>query len=271
MKQLSLCVSLLLSSVAFAQKGIDAMVQAERAFAAYALANGTKDAFIKFADSTGFVFEKGQAINARTFWRAKEKSPGILNWRPRFAEIAASGDFGYTTGPWTFQPQTISDSIAATGHFFTVWHLAANGEWQFLLDMGTSKAPVDSTSSLQKIQVPDKQASSGTDSNFLKAEKAFISAYKQDPKQAYKTFLSHQSILNREQMEYATLAADQEFLIASYLQPVTFNPVGTGIASSGDLGYVYGEAIYDGKKQNYLHIWRHEPKGWKIALELIQH
>ena len=181
MRQLSLCVSLLLSSITFAQKGIDGMVQTERNFAAYALTNGTKDAFIKFADSTGMVFEKGQAINARIFWRAKEKRPGVLNWRPRFAEIAASGDFGYTTGPWTFQPQTQADSIVATGHFFTVWHLTNNGEWQFLLDMGTSKAPIDSTSSLQKIQVADKKASSDNDSTLLKAEAAFYLSLQKRP------------------------------------------------------------------------------------------
>jgi len=270
MKQLSICFSLLFTSCTFAQKGIDAMVQAELNFAAYALTNGTKDAFIKFADSTGLIFEKGQAINARAFWSQKEKRPGILSWRPRFAEIAASGDFGYSTGPWTFQPQTTSDSIIAAGHFFTVWHLDKSGEWRFLLDMGTSNAPIDSTSSLQKIQSP-KNKSYSNDSNLLKVEYDFIRVYNQKPEQAYHAFLSHQSILNRERMNYATMATDQDFIIASYIQPVTLIPIDAGIAPSGDLGFVYGEAIYNGIKQNYLHIWRHEQKGWKIALEVIQH
>lgn len=65
--------SLLISTLTFSQKGIDGMVQAERNFAAFALASGTKDAFIQFADSTGVVFEKGQSINARYFG-LKEKN-----------------------------------------------------------------------------------------------------------------------------------------------------------------------------------------------------
>lgn len=107
--------------------------------------------------------------------------------------------------------------------------------------MGTSKAPIDSTSHLQKIRPLSKKTSNSNDSLLLKTESAFIRAYNQDPKQAYKTYLSDQSILNREQMDYATQPADQATMIASFSNQITFIPLKAGIASSRDLGYVYGK------------------------------
>lgn len=270
MKLVSITFCLLASLLSFAQRGIEGMVQTERNFAAYAVANSTKEAFLKFADSTGVVFENGQPINAHSFWNKREKKPGILNWRPIFAEVAASGDFGYTTGPWTFQPKNISDSIIAAGYFFTVWQVNKQGAWRFVVDLGISTAPMDSTSTLKQVQVQTIKASNHSES-IQKIETDFIEIYKQNPNQAYKKYLSQQSILSREKMAYATLASDQAVLLASFIQPITFIPLKAGIASSGDLGYLYGETVFNGKKQNYLHIWRHEPSGWKIALELIQH
>jgi ketosteroid isomerase-like protein len=271
MKNYSILFSLLISSVALAQKGIDGMVQSERNFAAYALLNGTKEAFIKYADSTGVIFNNGETINAHTFWSKREKRPGVLNWRPRFAEIANSGDFGYTTGPWTFHPQKITDSIIAAGYFFTVWHLNKKGEWKFLVDIGTSNAPTDSSTTLDKRPILAVTKVNNNDSLVHKIENDFIDAYSKNPQQAYQMYLSDQCILSREQMAYATSAADKATIIASFTHPLKFIPLDAGIASSGDLGYLYGEAVYNGKKQNYLHIWRHERKGWKLALELIQH
>jgi ketosteroid isomerase-like protein len=46
---------------------------------------------------------------------------------------------------------------------------------------------------------------------------------------------------------------------------------GSGIASSGDIGYVYGTTIIDGKTDNYLRIWRREKTGWKIAVEVLRY
>ncbi|WP_410965866.1 hypothetical protein, partial [Salmonella sp. SAL4438] len=72
-----------------AQKNIEGLIQAEKSFAAYSVAHSTKEAFLKFLDSTGVVFEKGQPVNGIESWNKKEKAPGILNWHPQFAEIAA--------------------------------------------------------------------------------------------------------------------------------------------------------------------------------------
>src|SRR4249919_2489295 len=97
-----------------AQRNIDGLLTAERKFVAYSVINGTKDAFLKFLDSSGIVFNQGKAVNGIEVWTKREKKPGVLNWRPHYAGISLSGDLGFTTGPWTFQ-QTITDTIIARG------------------------------------------------------------------------------------------------------------------------------------------------------------
>ena len=56
-----------------AQKSIDGLINAEKSFAAYSVAHGTKDAFLKFADSNGVVFEQGKSANAIEAWNKREK------------------------------------------------------------------------------------------------------------------------------------------------------------------------------------------------------
>lgn len=62
-----------------AQKNIDSLINAEKSFAAYSVEHGTKDAFLKFLDSNGVVFEQGKAINGIEAWSKKEKRAGVLN------------------------------------------------------------------------------------------------------------------------------------------------------------------------------------------------
>jgi hypothetical protein len=42
--------------------------------------------------------------------------------------------------------------------------------------------------------------------------------------------------------------------------------VSGGIASSGDLAYIYGTTSKEGKDENYLRVWHTTRKGWKIIL-----
>ena len=111
MKKWMLTGCLFFTSVALAQTALDEMIATEKSFAAYAVANNTKDAFLKFMDTAAVMFEKGEPIKAYQRWLQREKRPGILNWRPRYAKIATSGDFGFTSGPWTFQPPSTLNSM----------------------------------------------------------------------------------------------------------------------------------------------------------------
>src|SRR5215203_4446134 len=179
-----------------AQKNIDGLIQAEKNFAAYSVAHNTKEAFLQFIDTAGVVFEKREAVNGMQLWNKRQKQAGVLNWHPQFAEIAGSGDFGYTTGPWTFQPKTINDSVVARGQYTTVWQLGKNGDWKFLVDLGVNNLPTTDTAEVIRINT-SKIASAADLRSLTLAEESFIEAFKKNKVSAYKQFLSQQSIVNR--------------------------------------------------------------------------
>src|SRR5215211_5428106 len=161
-----------------AQKDIDGLIQAEKNFAAYSVAHSTKEAFLHFIDTAGVVFEKGEAVNGMQLWNKPQKQAGVLNWHPQFAEIAGSGDFGYTTGPWTFQPKTINDSVVARGQYTTIWTIDKQGEWKFLLDLGVGGLPSTDSLDVQKIETSKVVTKRIDLLSMVKTEEAFIKAYK---------------------------------------------------------------------------------------------
>jgi len=270
MKKFKLLSLLFAPIFCFSQKNIDGLVGAERSFAAYAVSHGTKQAFLLFADSNGVMFDKGKPVNAIQMWIARENRPGILNWYPDHVEMAASHDFGYTTGPWTFQPNSVRDSVVAHGRFITVWHVAPNGECKFLVDLGVTNVPAAKDSILQKVEITDPSLQAGTVADLKETENNFILATKQSVKDAYTRFMSNQVILNRNNITPARSPSEIQNLLDNSSQPIQFNVDGVGIASSGDLGYVYGTTALNDKTENYLHIWRKEKDGWKLALEVVK-
>jgi ketosteroid isomerase-like protein len=257
-------LSAFISLITSGQRSIDGLVQAENAFAAYSLAHGTKDAFLKFVDSSGVVFNEGKPVNGIDFWNKKAKDPGILNWHPQYAAIALSGDLGFTTGPWTFQ-KTLQDSIIARGVYTTVWHVNKNGEWKFLVDLGVSNSPANTDSLLVVLRNMDHTQKYSL-SSLLKTEKKFIELSK-DPAKAYKKYLSTDAILNRngELPQYTAWKSN------SFPQNIEYKILGSGIASSGDLGYVYGTTVINNKTNNYLRIWRQENREWRIVDEVLRY
>jgi len=270
MKKLFFFFALLLRyAISHSQSGIDGIINAEKKFAAYSVAHSTKDAFLKFLDSTGIVFDNGKAVNGIEVWNKREKRSGILNWHPQFAEISEAGDFGYTTGPWTFQ-NNLNDSVIARGQYTTVWHISKNGEWKFLVDLGVGSTPVNNSVDVKKIDI-EKNFYAGAIPHVtpvLEVENKFLKQVSKDRSKAYKKYLSAESIINRNGNLPVTSSSDQNKLIE--LTPsVQYKIGGWGMSKNMDMGYVYGTTVIDGKIENYLRIWRWEKKGWKIALEEI--
>ena len=102
-----------------AQQTIKDLFSAEREFAAYSRAHGTRAAFLKFADTSGLLFERGKPVNAIQVWTLRPDQDGTLDWAPTYGGLAASANFGFTSGPWTFSRH---DTIISKGYFITIWH-----------------------------------------------------------------------------------------------------------------------------------------------------
>lgn len=249
-----------------AQKAMDEMVAAEKSFAAYASTHSTREAFLQYMDTAAVMFDKGEPLSGFQLWTQREKNTSLLKWWPRFAEISSSGDFGYTAGPWTFQP-TKTDSVVASGYFFTIWQKNTNGEWKFILDVGTDMGPMMKDTGVIKIS---EKTSTNTANTLLDAENKFIRIYREDTAKAYAGFLSAQTILANERSNLVNGISSWRPTPAAARGPITFSIQGSGMAPAGDLGYVYGTASQKGKKETYLRIWRHEATGWKIALQVVR-
>lgn len=112
------------------------MVAAERAFAADASARNTRDAFLAAYDTQGVAFAAGP-VDAQRLWQSRTVTKNRLEWAPEIAEIAASGELGYTSGPWRFTAEG-DEQPSAYGHFFTIWHKDGEGKWKVLVDHGIS-------------------------------------------------------------------------------------------------------------------------------------
>src|SRR5262249_49533324 len=62
---------------------------------------------------------------------------GLLAWEPAYVDLSASGDLGWTTGPWTFRPKPDAEPTAF-GHYVTIWQQVRSKPWRGGLGDGIS-------------------------------------------------------------------------------------------------------------------------------------
>ncbi len=55
-----------------------------------------------------------------------------FTWEPLYADVAKSGELGYTYG--TYQIITVENSEKGT--YVSIWKKDSNGKWKFVLDSG---------------------------------------------------------------------------------------------------------------------------------------
>lgn len=277
MKQGSFFTSLFfgLALSTLAQKPADEPMNAERSFAAYSVEYGTKAAFLKFLDSNSVVFEAGNAVNGREAWKKKDNVPGVLNWRPLYGMVSSSGDLGFTTGPWTFQPKTAQDSVAARGQYSTVWKKNGQGEWKALVDLGNTGVPsLDGMVFTAGEESPKPVG--GTWNNLLNREQKFVAetgaADSATRRKRYQEAAGHNvCFLARNGQWPARYRQEASLAIANMPPQIKYAIGGSGISSAGDLGYVYGSTRINDKAENYLRIWRREGKEWRLVLEVLRY
>jgi ketosteroid isomerase-like protein len=266
------------------QAALDGVVAAEKAFAQMAAEKGTRDAFIAFLAEDSLVFDP-DPVNGREVWRARPASQGLLEWYPVYSEVSLAGDLGFNTGPYTFRPKR-GEKPVAFGQFATIWKRQADGSWKALLDLGTSTPEPTSAATpaislagparVEESALPkvDPEAARAA---LLDADRALAAAVQaKGAAAAYETILTDDARLLRVSRQPVLGKAAIRTALAENTAPVTWEPLGGGVARSGDLGYTYGfvKRHEDGPESpwintsNYLRVWRKGADGtWKVVFD----
>ena len=126
------------------QADLNSLVEAERSFSAMSAAQGISRAFLTYFadDAIGF---RPTPIKARKYYEDNPDIPGLLIWRPVFADVSAAGDMGYTTGPWELRKENLSKVPVGYGHYVSVWKKQEDGTWRVALDVGNEYEGPDTT------------------------------------------------------------------------------------------------------------------------------
>ena len=112
------------------------MTNADIAFSDLSRQNGMKAAFLHYIDSSGVLLRPGHfpivGKDAQEYLQKINDSSFSLTWKPQSAELAASGDLGYTYVLYTYHDKDTSFG----GTYVSIWKKQADGSWKFVLDTG---------------------------------------------------------------------------------------------------------------------------------------
>jgi ketosteroid isomerase-like protein len=247
------------------------LVDAEWAFINTAKEKNTRDAFIASLADDAVTF--GQEIQkGKEYLVIQQPNESWLYWEPVYSVIAASGDFGFNTGPWEFRQKKTDEKAVAFGQFVTVWK-KVNGAWKAAIDIGIShSAPAGKeiwrTSSVKST--PSRSVEDKTD--VMNFERQFQDDLVRNGLTAYIKFISPEARLYRSKREPFTSAEQIEKYFNETTEKITFASVDAEIASTGDLAFVYGSTVVHEKTDRnsfFMRIWRKENSTWKIVLDLV--
>lgn len=113
----------------------------------WAKTTGDADKFVSFLAPDATMALTGapgmKPAEVKTAFAAMTKAPGYsLTWTATRADVAASGDLGYTVGTYTMKvPNAEGVLVTDKGKFQTTWK-KINGEWKVVEDTATSNIPV---------------------------------------------------------------------------------------------------------------------------------
>lgn len=123
------------------------LMEMDREFAAMSLEQGQVKAFLHYmADNAVIYPQKGFPVEGRKMFEEITKSApssgGTLEWEPSYADVAASGDIGYTLGKYKLTTPGEQGEDIKYGFYCTIWKKQSDGSWMFVFDGGNESPPV---------------------------------------------------------------------------------------------------------------------------------
>jgi ketosteroid isomerase-like protein len=271
------------------------IVEVEGRFARAAAQKGTREAFLEFLAEDGVIFRPGP-VNGAEWFAEHEAAPGLLSWRPTYAEVARSDDIGYTTGPWELRREGSEGDAVTYGHYVSIWRRNPEGSWRLLLDTGVSHDPPRAVPSEVEFgagaaddpeSVPSADAEAERD-RLLALDRVFSENSESfGAVAAYVSFATEDIRFYRMNVFPAKGKKELRKTLNAMPGLYTWEPEAAGVSRGGGLGYTYGSSklevshveeteterteTFTGevKYGAYARIWRKDIDGnWNLALDI---
>ena len=260
---------------------LQSLINAERNFAQLSIDVNTRHAFVSNMNDKSIVFQKGEPLNGLNTWSGYEADNNYLFWWPEYADIASSGDFGYTTGPAEFGGERDNPNPVGGIFYSTVWKKDMEGEWKILVDMGSAKYTPGSpkvdvkTTAYPLLPVNKVLNADNEKSTLLELDKNYLNKLNEAGKSVLSSYFHIEGRIHHGGQDPVTNFE----LIQSFKEPghFTFQQLGGDMASSADMGFTFGKVDLvrekEGAKQtlhlNYIRVWKKYNGEWKIVLDVV--
>ena len=270
------------------------LVEAERAFSRLSQREGVRAAFLANLAEDAVLFRPGP-VPGREFVAARPSPPVELTWWPVYVEVAASGDLGYTTGPYVLRETGAGErGETQTGYYVTVWRRQADGAWKVVADLGATTPPPAGSDAAADGRVEHGRSGGGAPGGKVPAERteaaqhALIAADRgfggdataHGARAAYMAVTADEARFYRDGAPPAVGREAVGRLLSTYAQRSTsWEPTAAVVASSGDLGYTYGKTAVMGPGRPgrirqpglYFRIWERQGDGpFKIVFDVVK-
>ncbi len=122
----------------------EVLLQTDREFSIMSEKEGMFISFLAYIADDGVILRdnsfpsKGKE-SLRNYYSGKSDTSFTLTWEPIYADIAGSGDLGYTYGTY-ITTDKVSGEVSG-GTYVTIWKKQTDGKWKFVLDTGTEGLP----------------------------------------------------------------------------------------------------------------------------------
>jgi ketosteroid isomerase-like protein len=250
------------------------LLKAEEEFAQSVAKSGVKSAYHSFSANDALVF-RPNPVNAKTYY-ASQANDKNLSWTPDYARVSRSGDWGFTTGAYTYDGTT-----KVFGQYLSVWK-AINGKWELELDLATTHNKplhpvttkfIDPKDYYKPQLLGPKQAAAGREI-ILTTEKTLSTMIKSYGVGAFGGFLTEDSRVAFPGYEPVIGKNNIVGFFNTFISRFTFKTTKADKAVGGDLAYTYGVATIDYKTDlresfNYVFIYERQPDhNWNLIQQI---
>ena len=258
---------------------VNSLIAAENYFAAYAKDKGIRDAFLKVSDENTLLY-KPDLVKAEVFFDKKSRNDsGKLDWSPSFSKISKSGDWGFTSGPYSYSINFRATTVY--GQYLSVWRTTSKGVWKLALRCEMIHPKPSNEPDLSFIDPKNfrffRQIAEGRlkqrEELILTTDKLFSKTLLDNQRLAYDTFFAEEGRLLFPGYEPVIGKTKVNNFLSRQQIGVETIPSVANRALGSDLAYTYGKALItrDGitKMFSYTRIWEsQEGLTWNILLEI---